>query len=114
MLHLSRSRNAWGSPEFADTLKQEVAQLDARHLPLQEGLSQSSHVTDRPVQAMILSMDEDGGLIRVKIGVFYTGVIAGCSCTDDPTPISELNEYCVLQLGIDKSTAATTVTLLAE
>jgi hypothetical protein len=63
---------------------------------------------------MIIGVSEAAGLIRVKAGIFYTGVIAGCSCADDPTPVDELNEYCVLQLGIDKKTAETTVTLLAE
>ena len=44
---------------------------------------------------MLLSASEDAGLLRVKAGIFYTGIIAGCSCADDPTPIDELNEYCV-------------------
>jgi hypothetical protein len=50
----------------------------------------------------------------VKAGIFYTGVIAGCSCADDPTPVDELNEYCVVQFDIDRMTAETTVRLLAE
>jgi len=53
-------------------------------------------------------------VIRVKAGIFYTGVIAGCSCADDPTPIDEQNEYCVVQFDIDRTTADATVTLLAE
>jgi hypothetical protein len=71
-------------------------------------------VTDSPFQALIISVREDAGVIRVKAGMFYTGVIAGCSCADDPTPIDELTEYCVVQFDIDRATAATTVTLLAE
>jgi hypothetical protein len=39
-------------------------------------------------------------------------VIAGCSCADDPTPTNELDEFCELQLDIDKLTAVATVTLL--
>lgn len=114
MIRLPNSLNAWGTPEFEAVLKQEIEQLDAGHLPLQQGLSASSYVTDRPFQAMLLSASEDAGLLRVKAGIFYTGIIAGCSCADDPTPVDELNEYCVLQLGIDMKTAETTVTLLAE
>ena len=63
---------------------------------------------------MILDQSEDGNLILVKAGIFYTGIIAGCSCADDPTPIAEQNEYCVLQFCIDKQTAETTVTLVSE
>jgi hypothetical protein len=77
-------------------------------------LALSSHVTDRPFQAMVVGVREAPGVIRVKAGIFYTGVIAGCSCADDPTPIDEQNEYCVVQLDIDRATADATVTLLAE
>jgi hypothetical protein len=51
-------------------------------------------------------------VIRVKAGIFYQGVLGGCSCADDPTPASEINEYCEVQLDIDKSTAATAVELV--
>lgn len=36
------------------------------------------------------------------------------SCADDPTPVDELTEYCVLQFDIDRTTADASVTLLAE
>jgi hypothetical protein len=114
MIRLPKSLNAWGTPEFKDVVRQEIAQLDAAELPLQQGLTRSSHVTERPFQAMLLSASEDAGLLRVKAGIFYTGIIAGCSCADDPTPIDELNEYCVVRFDIDMKTTATTVTLLAE
>lgn len=114
MIRLSESLNAWGTPEFKDVVTREIAQLDAGTLPLQQGLAVSSHVTDRPFQAMLINATEDGGQLRVKAGIFYTGVIAGCSCADDPTPIDEQTEYCVVQFAIDTMTAGTTVALLAE
>lgn len=114
MIQLPNALNAWRTPEFEAVLRQEIQQLDAGCLPLQQGLSTSSYVTDRPFQAMIISVHEDTSVVRVKAGIFYTGIIAGCSCADDPTPVDELNEYCVLQFDIDKATAKTTVTLLAE
>ena len=114
MIQFNNALNAWGTSEFKDVLQQEIAQMDAGLLPLQQGLSNSSHVTDRPVQAMVLDQSEDAELIRVKAGIFYTGIIAGCSCADDPTPIAEQNEYCVLQFYIDKQSAETTVTLVSE
>lgn len=114
MIRLPASLKAWGTPDFETVLKQEIEQLDAGLLPLQQGLSASSYVTDRPFQARIISVREEAGQILAKVGIFYTGVIAGCSCADDPTPIGELNEYCVVMLAIDPATAETTVTLLAE
>lgn len=114
MIRLPESLKAWGTPEFEAVLKQEIEHLDEKDLPLQQGLSVSSHVTERPFQAMIINTRAMPDLIRVKAGIFYTGVIAGCSCADDPTPVGELNEYCVLQFDIDGKTAETTVMLLAE
>lgn len=114
VMRLQKSLNAWGSPDFKKVLQLEIEQLDKRQLPLQPGLTASSHVTDRPIQAMILSVSEAAARISVKAGIFYTGVIAGCNCADDPSPIDEQNEYCVVQLDIDRVTAQTTVTLLAE
>ncbi|HRK77928.1 MAG TPA: hypothetical protein PLQ95_05265 [Thiobacillus sp.] len=114
MIHLPNSSHAWGTPGFEAVLKREVEQLNAVQLPLQQGLAISSHVTERPFQAMLISAREESGLIRVKAGIFYTGVIAGCSCADDPTPIDEQTEYCVVQFDIDPATARATVTLLEE
>ena len=114
MIRLPSALNAWGTPGFRDVLKQEIEQLDAGLLPLQQGLSRSSYVTERPFQAMLLGIDEVVGSIHVRAGIFYTGVIAGCSCADDPTPVDELNEYCEVLLIIDRQTAATTVSLSGE
>jgi len=114
MIRLPDSLNAWGMPGFRDVLKQEIEQLDAEQLPLQQGLSRSSYVTERPFQAMLLGIDEAAGSIHVRAGIFYTGVIAGCSCADDPTPVDELNEYCEVLLVIDRQTAEATVSLTEE
>ena len=114
MLKLGKSLSAWGSPDFKTTLTQEIEQLDPDLLPLQQGLAISSHVSDSGFQAMILKVSEDAGFIRAKAGIFYSGVIAGCSCADDPTPMSEQNEYCEVLLSIDKQTGEASVTLLAE
>jgi len=63
---------------------------------------------------MIMNASEEADFIHAKVGIFYSGIIAGCSCADDPTPISELNEYCEVQLAIDKNTAEATVTLVPD
>lgn len=114
MIRLPKSVNAWGTSGFRETLKQEIEQLDAALLPLQQGLSVSSHVAERPFRAMILGVSEAAGLLHVKAGIFYTGVIAGCSCADDPTPVDEQNEYCEVLLVIDRQTADAAVSLLPD
>ncbi len=114
VINLKKSLAALDTPRFRDALKQEIMQLDAGLLPLQQGLSRSSHVTDRPFEALILGADAETDRVRVKAGIFYTGIIAGCSCADDPTPIDEQTEYCVVQFDIDRRTGEATVVLLDE
>ncbi len=114
MIRFPESLKAWGASEFRDVLKQEIEQLDADRLPLQQALSAGSHVQGDKFTIMILGMSEENDSIRARAGIFYTSIIAGCSCADDPTPVSELNEYCEVQLDIDKKTSETKVSLLPE
>lgn len=114
MIRLPQTVDAWNTPDLRDVLKREIEHLDPALLPLQEALSRSSHVKATPFRAVPLATHAEGGRLRVKTGIFYTGIIAGCSCADDPTPIDEQTEYCVLEFDIDTETGAATVTLLEE
>jgi hypothetical protein len=114
MIRLTKTLNAWGTSGFEDVLKSEVEQIDADRLPLQQGLSATSQVTDSQHKVMIISVADDDGFIQVTTGIFYSGIIAGCSCADDPTPVDEQNEYCEVRFRIDKKTAETTVALLEK
>jgi len=114
MMRLDKTLIAWGKPDFAATLKQEIEQLGVDQLPLQQGLSVGSYALAAPITATILSVTELEHVIRVKAGIFFNSVIAGCSCADDPTPVDKLAEYCEVLLDIDKTTATTTVALAME
>lgn len=114
MIRFDKSMLAWGTPDFEAVLKQEIAQLEAGQLPLQQGLSTGNYVSDAPITVAINRVMEMENIIRVTAGIFYQGVIGGCSCTDDPTPVSEINEYCEVQLDIDKATAIAAVALMSE
>ena len=114
MLRLTKSLSAWGASGFGDVLKQEIEQLNADQLPLQQGLSAGNYVLGDKFSVMILGTVEDEDFIHVKAGVFYNSIIGGCACADDPTPVSELNEYCEVRLDISKKTAETMVTLLTD
>lgn len=111
MLHLPSATRAWGTDNFTVVLKEELEDLDIDALPLQAGLTTSSYVTDDPHQVMIISVADQGDTIRVTAGIFYTGILAGCACADDPSPINDENEYCELRLDIHKQTSETTVVL---
>ena len=112
MIRLEEALTVWGRPEFEATLKRELMQFGIADLPLQVGLTSGSQAIDRPISVIIKRVDDAGPVIRVRAGIFFKSVIAGCSCEDDPTPTNELDEFCELQLDIDKMTALATVTLL--
>lgn len=114
MPRLADSLQAWGTPGFNHTLKNEIKQLDASQLPLQQGLATGSYALDNILDVIVIGTAETECYIRAKIGVFYTSIIAGCSCADDPTPIDENNEYCVVQIDIDTSTGEAALTLLTD
>ena len=114
MIQLDDALKAWGTPEFRAVLKRELERQDPRALPLQEGLTFSSHALDDPFGAVVIAATETPGCIHARVGIFYHGLIAGCSCADDPTPVEPQDEYCELLLDIDRTTAATRVTLAPD
>lgn len=114
MIRLTRSLLAWNTPDFDQVIKAEIAQLGPARLPLQQALSFSSYVADSPRRPVIHNVTDDEGFIHVTAGIFYAGIIAGCSCADDPTPVDEVNEYCLLRFDINKATAEASVVLLDE
>ncbi len=107
MIRLQQSLRAWGTPEFGRVFKQELALVGNHALPLRKALSVGSHVTETPLTVMVISMQETPTTIRIHAGLFFTSIIAGCSCADDPTPMSEYPEHCELVLEIDRASAET-------
>jgi len=112
MLTLQKSVEAWGLPGFKEVLKTEIESLPGDLLPLQQALTQSSYAITDHFNTIILSISDDQAFMHIKAGVFYSGIIAGCNCADDPTPADKLSEYCEVMLDICKSTAQTKISLL--
>jgi hypothetical protein len=112
MITLRKAVHAWNTSAFESVLKEEIEALDGTLLPLQQGLTRTSYAITEGFSAIIINVTELDDVIRAKVGLSYRGIIPGCSCADDPTPIDEVPEYCVAQFDIDRKTAETTVTLL--
>jgi hypothetical protein len=112
VIYLNSALRAWGTAEFEAVFKLEVAQLSHDQLPLQQGLSMGSDVLTSSITTIFLEGADLGEMLRIRTGIMYQSVIAGCSCADDPTSISENNEYVELLLDINKASALTTVTLI--
>jgi hypothetical protein len=111
MLNFDKSLQAWQTPAFDETLRAEIEALDVAGLPLQQGLQQGSHALGNTVRVTLLRVTDDSRSIRVKAGLFYRSIIAGCSCADDPAPVDELTEYCEITVTIDKVSAEATIDL---
>ncbi|MBU0751561.1 MAG: hypothetical protein KJ787_10380 [Gammaproteobacteria bacterium] len=113
MIRLPLALQAWSRPDFREVLKAEIERLEASALPLQQGLSASSHALDDGFSVMVIGDGADAATVQVRLGVFFSGVVAGCNCADDPTPVEAQNEYCEMQLSIDRRTAEATFAVLA-
>jgi len=111
-IKLKKSLAASGSSNFKQVLRQEIELLDENSLPLQEGLSRANYADGSDLSVLILNIKETERQIQVKTGVFYQGFIAGCNCSDDPSPMASHTEYCEIRFEIDKKTAEANVFLL--
>jgi hypothetical protein len=109
-MRLRESVRAWGTTDFAAVLKRELAE-HADQLPLQQALTGTSAVADEPVTVVLLDARADETSIHAKVGIFFAGILGGCSCADDPTPVESQTEYCELQLEIARATAGTVIRL---
>jgi hypothetical protein len=114
MIHLPNARDAWNTAGFEQVLKRELEGIDISQLPLQQGLTLSSMVSSEPFSAIVLDSEAATGTIRCRVSIIYSGIIAGCSCADDPTPMDSQTEYCELVLEIDQASAMARVMLLTR
>ncbi|MEQ1915858.1 MAG: hypothetical protein ABL856_03950 [Gallionella sp.] len=114
MLRLTRTLNAKDSTDLAAIFKQELAQFGRDYLPLQQALRQGSSVLDTPLTVLMHDARTDAQQLRIRAGIFYQSVTAGCSCADDPTPLNEHTEYCEVQVLIDTRDARASVMLVED
>ena len=113
-MHLEKTVAAWQTPAFEEAFKSEVEQLGMDQLPLQQALSQGSYASDKNLKVLVINTVDRQGCLQVKAGIFYTGILPGSACTDDPAPDNEYTEYCELLFTIDRHTAASTVSLVYD
>ncbi len=113
MIQFSPIQPDTASDDLKAHFKHEIEQLEHQQLPLQKGLEHTSVVSyDEPFSAVILHIEEKPAATEVKAGIFFSGIIGGCNCADDPTPPSTLQEYCELLFVVDRASGEATVALL--
>lgn len=106
MIYLKKTANAWNSAAFEHVIKDELQSLNIDQLPLQDALRNSAYAVDDERQVLIHNAHEKEGAIHVRAGIFFSGIDAGCSCADDPTPEETRTEYCDVGITINMDGAA--------
>lgn len=94
---------AWNTDRFLPVLKAEMRALGPGVLPLFQGTTQGGLVDDRDIAITLLQASRDEAAVWLEVGVFFSEIVGGCSCGDDPVAD---NAYCELRIRVDCSTAA--------
>ncbi|MES9897448.1 MAG: glucosamine--fructose-6-phosphate aminotransferase [Sedimenticola sp.] len=100
MTKLINTLRDWQSESFNQTLKDELTSLKSGTLPLHLATTQGGIVDDSDVAVTVLGAADEGRSIRARVGVFFSEVIGGCSCGDDPLTASA---NCEMEIRIDKT-----------
>lgn len=111
MVDLSNTRAAWGADNFSDVLKNEMRTIAPDLLPLYIESAQGGLMDFNDISISILSATENEKTLDLKVGLFYTELVGGCNCDDDPTPV---NSWGTLEIIIERKTAATYFSLLDQ
>ncbi len=101
----------WTTDSFKQTLKNEIENLKTGTLPLEHGILQGGLIDDSNITATILSSTETASQIKTRAGIFFTEVVGGCNCNDDPI---EINVYCEIRISINKTTADADIDALQD
>ncbi|UCB55428.1 MAG: hypothetical protein JSW45_02550 [Thiotrichales bacterium] len=111
MVKLSESLRHWQSASFDKTLKKELEALPTGTLPLAEALTRCGKVDDSNVSAVVISSSGRDGRIQSRVSIFFTEIVAGCVCGEDPVPE---NAHCEMLVSIDTSTGEAEFQLISS
>lgn len=87
--------------DFADKLVRALRALPAGSLPLTAACTQGGWVDDSDLAISVLTISGDDGAVSARVGVFFTEVVGGCNCNDDPVGCSA---YGVVRVTLDRTT----------
>lgn len=102
MISLPKSIEAWPDGDVKRTLKNELEALPTGSLPLANYTTQGGMVDDENITITVFSIEDRSQYVSVRLGVFFSEVVGGCNCHDDPV---EENAYADISARIDKQSA---------
>ena len=107
-IRLPDSLREWDTAEFSGSFKREIQGLPSGTLPLQSRGMQNGLVDDSDLSLVLLQTTETEDMYEIRTGVFFSEIIGGCSCGDEP---AVENAYCEIWVRIQKKTAAASMVL---
>ena len=108
VIQLPDSVRNWNSAEFSSCFKREIRGLPSGTLPLQSRGMQNGLVDDSDLSLILLQTTETEDTYTIKTGIFFSEIIGGCSCGDEP---AAENAYCEIWVRIHKKTAEASISL---
>jgi len=98
-IRLRDCRELKDAESFKQRLAAALKALPGGSLPLHTGCEQGGLVDDSNISASVLSVEQDKDRFLARVGIFFTEIVGGCNCNDDPL---EVNAYCVLEVTINR------------
>ena len=96
---------------LADCLRSALASLPSGSLPLQAACEQGGLVDDSDISVSVLGITRTREATVARVGVFFTEVVGGCNCHDDPV---RATGHCMLEAVIRGPDGSTTIKPLAD
>jgi hypothetical protein len=84
--------------ELTEMLASWLETLPVSKLPARLCCSRSGLIDPNDWSFSVLDTEIDGNCITARVGFFFTEIVGGCNCDDDP---SRFNDYCDLIIEIN-------------
>lgn len=111
MLKLLHTIEEYDPETLIRTLKRELESGVGANLPLDKGASEGGYCDPTDLEVTVLGIKQDNHYLHARIGVFFTEIVANCSCGDEPT---NKPAYCEMLLSIDRATGAATANVIGD
>jgi hypothetical protein len=92
--------------------KVAIKSLSLEQLQLQQAVKNGSIALADGITVMVISQQHNNDQLRLKAGIFFRSIIAGCNCADDPSPVETLEEYAEAWFSISKKDGSFRISLV--
>ena len=84
---------------LADCLAKALQELPPGSLPLRAGCNQGGLVDDSEIRVSVLGTVRGADRVTARVGIFFSELVGGCNCSDDPVAA---NAYCLLEVVVGR------------